>query len=1147
MLFLSTSFLIVFQTKGQIFTGYSIGSINNNTAAFSLPSINGNYIGGGGGGKSTNVDVDLYSGSLQVSLPLFSMESKALNLPTLSLSYGAGKGVKIQDFASYVGMGWRINGSGYISRQVRGYPDETANGYDKTASKILPKVNSTTRSITIKMPDDKNFLGANFSDYPTDDGEPDLFFITTPFFSASFIFGEGGLPIFQRASGLQIKTHGFLSHGNGSGGDGYYSNSWFEVTDDNGNIYFFGNDARSIEKTASKRDNQYLSVISTWYLTKIESFNKTEAVTYTYVNDVSNFNIPLNYYGRTEVYIPNCDFGNTSRITQKQTQEIVISSPVYLTKIETNLSLIELSYTWDRSDIPHAGRLFKVTKKAYDPKTKRKDANPQTLIFLHQYISHRLNLSKINLATADPDIFLTQYAFTYDQSKEMPEGASESKDFWGYFNAISDYGDDPYDISNCVSLRKADYDFAKTNILVGIFTPSGLTWQINYELNRGYLPNNDFVIGGGLRVNKLTKKVPTGEEFSEIYDYTDESGNQSGKIYSDKFKNIVQQFNQYETFVFSENPIFSNDLNGIFVGYATVSVIHPDKSFSRFKFSTFSDFPDDICRACTNLEPISFAYKRGLLLNESIFDSQSKKVSEKIMEYKNFLGSTQYAGWSIKTRVVGSYSIRCPYTCLNVFGLPILTCHYGISASDKTYQAFYYQVEDYRMWRTTERLYDQLDGSRFNEKVTDYEYFRSKIKTVETSDSKGNIQKKQYFYIGMYPTDLSSMMVPQGSTEETNMKNLYNLKNISYNQYKSILVHEIAYFNNKVVEQKHYLHETFNYNNNQLVLCTKTTTYKGDGASVVLMDEKKFEVDLPTGNLKTITDKNNKKASFLYGYNNSLQIASALNASQEEIFYESFEENPLSTNGSSHSGCNYFVDYTTSFVPPNSKNYIIQWWEKTNNEWVFNEKKYIYDVNNPIILTGIIDDVRIYPTDAVLTTTTYRLPYGKSSEIEERGKCLLYNYDALGRLESVLDGKMNYIKKYAYDRPNSDDFIFRYIYARIEIGVSPSCGCSECSGNSICFYSDVNCTIPLSVSNLRIDYTKETVCQLSGMSPSCGNACDGVNNGYYGYVIANGSKVYIGDGCSYTQSCQDQGDSFSSWEEYHLTKSEVNVIFRPTY
>jgi hypothetical protein len=74
-------------------------------------------------GGSTNIyNMDLYTGTANVSIPIFGYTVDGLDLG-VSLSYNT-KGVKVDQIASSTGLGWDLNGIGYIQRDVHGTEDE---------------------------------------------------------------------------------------------------------------------------------------------------------------------------------------------------------------------------------------------------------------------------------------------------------------------------------------------------------------------------------------------------------------------------------------------------------------------------------------------------------------------------------------------------------------------------------------------------------------------------------------------------------------------------------------------------------------------------------------------------------------------------------------------------------------------------------------------------------------------------------------------------------------------------------------------------------------------------------------------------------------------------------------------------------------
>jgi hypothetical protein len=81
-------------------------------------------------GKYGDVPVSKYTGVPDISIPLYTLQSKNIQVP-ITLSYHA-SGIKVEEEASWVGLGWALNAGGVITRSIRGKDDfenETKNGF----------------------------------------------------------------------------------------------------------------------------------------------------------------------------------------------------------------------------------------------------------------------------------------------------------------------------------------------------------------------------------------------------------------------------------------------------------------------------------------------------------------------------------------------------------------------------------------------------------------------------------------------------------------------------------------------------------------------------------------------------------------------------------------------------------------------------------------------------------------------------------------------------------------------------------------------------------------------------------------------------------------------------------------------------------
>lgn len=71
--------------------------------------------------KFTEIPVSHYTGLPTIGVPLYEVNFEGISIP-VGLSYHA-RGVKVEEIASRVGIGWALNAGGSISRQIRGKND----------------------------------------------------------------------------------------------------------------------------------------------------------------------------------------------------------------------------------------------------------------------------------------------------------------------------------------------------------------------------------------------------------------------------------------------------------------------------------------------------------------------------------------------------------------------------------------------------------------------------------------------------------------------------------------------------------------------------------------------------------------------------------------------------------------------------------------------------------------------------------------------------------------------------------------------------------------------------------------------------------------------------------------------------------------
>lgn len=218
-------------------------------------------------------NVQHYTGALQLGVPIYTLRSRSLSVP-VNLSYN-GSGVKVNDIASWVGLGWSLNAGGVISRVMNGLPDEfdgnvhlrqqtlPGKGWlnpvvrGNSGLDILDYFSSTSNNQRANLIEFSNKTGAlaygGISSPEAWDTEPDEFYFNFNGYSGKFIFDKSGEIRIIPAQNLKVTRT--ITPKNTLGGGSQEITS-FEITDGNGIVYTFGNtqvssmaDLTAVERT----------------------------------------------------------------------------------------------------------------------------------------------------------------------------------------------------------------------------------------------------------------------------------------------------------------------------------------------------------------------------------------------------------------------------------------------------------------------------------------------------------------------------------------------------------------------------------------------------------------------------------------------------------------------------------------------------------------------------------------------------------------------------------------------------------------------------------------------------------------------------------------------------------------------------------
>jgi hypothetical protein len=180
-------------------------------------------------GKFGDVPVGYYTGVPSITVPIYEIKTSSLDLP-ISIDYHAG-GIKVEEIASWVGLGWSLNAGGVINRQLRGLADEADGGYLQSYSDISKYINGT-------MSEDDLLTYLQKLSAGTEDAQQDLFVYNFGGQSGKFIFDSTGAVLPIPDSRLLFQNGAFQGQ----------TDAW-KVTDLKGNLYYFANSESSLATT----------------------------------------------------------------------------------------------------------------------------------------------------------------------------------------------------------------------------------------------------------------------------------------------------------------------------------------------------------------------------------------------------------------------------------------------------------------------------------------------------------------------------------------------------------------------------------------------------------------------------------------------------------------------------------------------------------------------------------------------------------------------------------------------------------------------------------------------------------------------------------------------------------------------------------
>ena len=398
--------------------------------------------------KYVDFPISYNSGTPQISIPIHTLSGRGIDVP-ISLSYHAG-GVRVDDIASTVGLGWSLDAGGAVTRTVVGKADERPDGFLQRGGQIPYPINLSTN-----FNDLQQFAEGHW------DGQPDVFNFNVGAYSGKFVLESNNVVRLIPHQDLKVSYTICTSCSYPLNG----SIISFKITTPDGMIYTFGNTGAVEYSTTSSYNisggngacnvrNFDIPVATSWYLRSIKNPKTNDQVDFYYSPKEVTYDLSYNesfVYTLTNIVPTGCSStpSSTKCVTTKVDDGVILDSIVSqegrvvfvnangrsdIGYLFGNTRLSEIHIKGKTNGLLKKFKLVQnfVTSSGSTPSTKSDSKKRMYLDEVEEY-------SKTN-------VFVNQYSFSYLNRTALPPRLSFKQDHWGYYNgkANSQFTPMPY-------------------------------------------------------------------------------------------------------------------------------------------------------------------------------------------------------------------------------------------------------------------------------------------------------------------------------------------------------------------------------------------------------------------------------------------------------------------------------------------------------------------------------------------------------------------------------------------------------------------------------------------------------------------------------------------------------------------------------
>ena len=465
--------------------------------------------------------VSLYHGSPDVNIPIYTIRDGEIELPIV-LRYNT-SGIKVDEEASWVGLGWNLNAGGVITKQVVGENDVKDNWYLQVVDSLnlFAFPNNYIEDhfrwfITFSTCQAHYFIRYDQEGIGTNRGKlnPDVFYYSYPNDVGKFFidYRDSNIYIINRGKNIKIEI---LNYGNPNPTNTDIGR--LKITTEQGIEHTF-------EFISEIRDPNPVNPppSSTSFILKKSVYPNGQQVDYEYDKRYVSKTIPYEFCQKTVPDSANPPSGGSysGNVYYNGAYNVLKGYEFYLTSIATtNYSIIfELEDREDlqiASDFTHEkGKMLSkinIFNKSNSSKIKEyyfdydyfetPNSNPSLI-----YFYKRLKLNSVY--EKQGNTIINRYNFDYNTTI-LPAKNSKAVDYWGYYNGINNttllpnlnllLWSTPFSDSYTLSILKIapytthaftranrgyDFESCQTAILTGIEYPTGGYCKFEYEPNK---------------------------------------------------------------------------------------------------------------------------------------------------------------------------------------------------------------------------------------------------------------------------------------------------------------------------------------------------------------------------------------------------------------------------------------------------------------------------------------------------------------------------------------------------------------------------------------------------------------------------------------------------------------------------------------